>query len=432
MTDFAHSLFDAMSSVRTRKTAEDLETLGKAAATRFLEGREGTLTDAVVGVVKGAGDLTGEQARRVVEAANVDAFRREHVKEGGRYVDFHGGPADPSAVLQELGSRSVDSIPDPHMRDYAAPPSREKRAAAEVDDELARVFETSGAGELAYVQPFRELNDLRVKLAGALEHITSDLSIAQEGLRGAFEALAGATKEAVDQGVTLFDVVRAWHAGGASAEAVKIAFTHLPFRAEDSADTRAFIESLEKRGGAAGFVNLDHPLVTTFQRFEGELAKTATLQAVRLELAANAEAAEGFLNRAEIALHEKRANAAAEAVVKSKGLIPHIVDGALAASHYADTGVRWVGNHIAGPDSALVDAAAGGAQKIVEKSPHIVGALGAYNLAQRASELGDHPVGQFIVEHVPGTAANRRASEQRRLEYQTGFSGGGYGGGYGY
>lgn len=429
MSAFDRNLFDAMSSVRTRKTAEDLETLGKAAATRFLEGRERSLTDAVVGVVKAAGDLTGEQARRVVEAANVDAFRREHVKEGGRYVDFHGGPADPSAVLQELGSRSVDSIPDPHTHDYAAPPPREKRAA-EADDALDRVFARTGAAEIPHLQPFSELNNLRLKLAGALDHITSDLTGAQREVRETFEVLAGEVKQAVADGVSLHDVVRAWHAGGATADAVKVAFTYLPFRGEDGADRRAFLDSLEKRGGHPGYVNLDHPLVTSFTAFSGALDRAAALQGAREELAKTASAAESFLNHAEIALLEKRANAA-EAVVKSKGLLRRIADAAESAAGPVAKGVRAAGEFVHGPDSAVVDAASRAAHAVVRKSPHIVGGLAAVNLAQRASELGDHPVGQFIVEHVPGTAANRRASEQRRLEYQTGF-GGGYTGGYGY
>lgn len=112
------------------KTGEELEVLGKYAAQQFVEGRYDTLNEAVVGSVKHAG-LSPEQVKRVCEFANHGAFNAEFRKEGEqhKYVDFHGGVADPSAVLKDLNDGGGGTVFDDGLGDFHAPPPQRKTAS---------------------------------------------------------------------------------------------------------------------------------------------------------------------------------------------------------------------------------------------------------------------------------------------------------------
>jgi hypothetical protein len=93
-------------------SGEELEAFGKKAAAQYSRG-DGSLTEAVVETVKHAG-LSPEQVKRVVEFANTTAYLTEFKKEGShhRVVEFQGGPADPSAVLQDLNDGGGGTVFD--------------------------------------------------------------------------------------------------------------------------------------------------------------------------------------------------------------------------------------------------------------------------------------------------------------------------------
>ncbi len=113
------------------KSGEELEVMGKYAASQYIGGKQKTLNDAVVGTVKHAG-LSPEQVRRVIEFANTAAYLSEFNKEGSpsRYVDFAGGPADPGEVLRELNSGGGGTVFDRGLADYSMPMAELSKAAS--------------------------------------------------------------------------------------------------------------------------------------------------------------------------------------------------------------------------------------------------------------------------------------------------------------
>ena len=107
------------------KSGEELEVLGKAASKKFVSGQSGTLNEAVVETVKHAG-LSPEQVKRVIEFANTSAFLSDFHKEGGahKYVEFHGGPADPAEVLRDLNDGGGGNVFDRGLADYSYDPPK--------------------------------------------------------------------------------------------------------------------------------------------------------------------------------------------------------------------------------------------------------------------------------------------------------------------
>ena len=116
----------------------DLESLGKIASNKFLNG-EMTLNDAVVKLAREYPSISSHQVRRVVEFANQETFARVFEKQAGdKNVDFP--LADPGHVLQALNDSarpgSINAIP----AEYAEAPVKQAHAAVEADLEIARMF----------------------------------------------------------------------------------------------------------------------------------------------------------------------------------------------------------------------------------------------------------------------------------------------------
>lgn len=110
-------------------SGEELEVLGKRASAMYRCGGC-TLNDAVVETVKKAG-LSPEQVKRVVEFANTDAYLKEFEKKGAthKYIDFHGGPANPSEILKDLNDGGGGTVFDTGSGDYMSPPLQKTSAA---------------------------------------------------------------------------------------------------------------------------------------------------------------------------------------------------------------------------------------------------------------------------------------------------------------
>ena len=109
-------------------SGEELETLGRQAASAWRRGEHKSLSDSVVETVKQA-HLSPEQVRRVVEFTNQSAYVEEfrESKEAHRVVDFPGGPADPSAVIMDLNDGGGGTINDDGSLDYSLSPSAVRR-----------------------------------------------------------------------------------------------------------------------------------------------------------------------------------------------------------------------------------------------------------------------------------------------------------------
>jgi hypothetical protein len=289
------------------RSGEELETFGKVAARSFLAGKHSTLSDAVVGTIKHAG-LSPEQVKRVVEFTNVNAYITEFNKEGSanKYVQFEGGPANPSDVSRELNSGGGGTVFDRGNEDYRSMPSGtktamarnlqllglEKTAAGQSEDDFWQAFygdKTAGIETLR--DPTPDVEDLYFKLAGAADHVTSELSLLEAEMPKVAEDLHQAVRAGVHDGCTLGQILSAWTHVVPSPDYVKIAFSVIgPRLLEEGVFTAdSFADSCEKTA-SQGLVNLEHPLVATMAHFSAQLTKCAQLRSAQQELIDSAEA----------------------------------------------------------------------------------------------------------------------------------------------
>ena len=283
--------------------------MGKKAAADWERSVYPTLTEAVTAVVKEA-QLSPEQVKRVVEFANTSAFLTEFKKEGSahRVIEFAGGPADVSAILQDLNDGGGGTVFDRGTLDYNAPPSYEsstKTASAEDEEALREMFGIKeGSQEVAepFANPYGPVIDMHDKLAGIASHLLSEIS----GLEIAYAELSDQTyrqvKQAALEGVPLGQVLQAWELVAPAEEYIKAAFTLMTprfLREGVFAEAQDMLASFDKTAGAGCVLNDSHPMVTTFVDFCSTLQKLAELREVRREIVSNRNGLEGILKQAD-------------------------------------------------------------------------------------------------------------------------------------
>jgi hypothetical protein len=371
------------------KTGEELEVLGKEAATQFLRGNYGSLTDAVVGTVKTSG-LSPEQVRRVVEFTNVDAFNQEFKKEGSghKVVQFEGGPADYPEVLRELNDGSGGTVFDKHAHDYSTPPPNMSLLALQDEDKLgveneklAAAFGVEGY-QLPFADPLREALDTKDKLARAEEDLATELTHLEGQYLDIVDSLNQEVKQACLGGIELGQVVQAWSTVTSKPEFMKAAFAQLTprlLKGEVYPSKEAIGESLLKTA-SAGMVNPEHPLVVRFQDFCETLTKMAETRVAHAGVGEQIDRLGTFLKAAaapgELAGAVKGTWEAAKSMSqKAAPLVGKTIRGVGgAAGDIAEVAIPWV------PEAAL----AGGAYK-------------AHDMAQRSPRV------QRALSYVPGT-----------------------------
>jgi hypothetical protein len=326
-------------------SGEYLEVLGKHAAADWANGQHKTLTEAVTETVKQA-QLSPEQVKRVVEFANTAAYLSEFKKEGttSSVVDFPGGPADTSDILKDLNDGGGGSVFDKGTLDYSVPPGETKTASAYEDAKLAAMFGAEGtAPELPYENPYEEVITLRDKLAGAEQHLQSQIS----GLEIMYAELADRVYHEVKQaslnGTSLGEVMGAWETVAPSHDYIKVAFTLITprllregvfHRLED------MTASVDKTAGAR-VVNPQHPLVVEFDEFCAALSKLAETREARSELLEHQRNLTAYLKQASAAstvgkaweganrLTGGAADAAGPFLRKHLGVAGGVVEGAI-------------------------------------------------------------------------------------------------------
>jgi hypothetical protein len=269
--------------------AAQLEMLGKRAAARWGSGEHCSLTCAVTETVKCASiPLSPEQVRRVVEFANTEAYLTEFRKEGEhKVVDFGpSGPANPADVLRDLNDGGGRTVMDSGLGDYKRQP--EKRASYdEADSTLEQAFaaKTASAG-YPEVNPLSEVIDLRDKLAGEYDHVSSQVSGLEVAYMGLSDQLYGLVKQAAMEGLTLGEVVQAWSAVNEDPAFVKAAFDQFVpklFQEGVFSTLDEMGDSLMKTAGSK-LVNPGHPLVHCYADFCDSLDKLASLREEQEEL----------------------------------------------------------------------------------------------------------------------------------------------------
>lgn len=434
------------------KTGEELEVLGKYAAKQYAAGTCGTLNEAVVETVKHAG-LSPEQVRRVIEFANVNAYLTEFGKEGSahKYIEFHGGPADPAEVLRDLNDGGGGTVFDRGLADYSIQPEAPKTAAiretnlsvvrdalrakaelekvarmyvggpsaldiaADMGSDALRPYQVPNYGgfdpfgesqkkmqvrmlssmtgrqpvvvkhgsadlnfnpaETAleqafaaedqpypYANPYQDSYEMRDKLAGAADHMTSQLS----GLEVAFHDTLGQVyhqvKQASLEGMELGQILAAWEYVVPDAAYVKTAFAHIgPRLVEDGVfpGLDAVGASLQKTAHV-GVLNKQHPLVGTMADYCMVLNKLAETRVARDELIQERNRLDGFIQKVGAAAQTikkvldvagKGTGGATELIGKALvgGATPGVQRAAQIA-HYAPHAAALIGGGLAAKD----------------------------------------------------------------------------------
>lgn len=397
-------------------SGEELEVFGKYAASQFTAGLHGTLTKAVVETVKQAG-LSPEQVKRVVEFTNVNAYLETFHKlsSGHRYIDLHGGPANPSEVLKDLNDGGGGTVFDHGAGDYNLPPPAEKNASlinrnlhalgvektasAEDDDLLTEAFTSEDKSD-PYADPWRDSLDMREKLAAARDVISSEMSGLEIQLMDLGDDMYRQVKQASLDGVPLGHVVQAWASVVPGPGYVKVAFQVLAPRllAEEVLNVDQLGDSLTKT--ASGNVNMEHPLVGSFAAYCHTLDKLAASRKAHEALHVEYQRIDGFLK-------------------KVSGLIPKAWSGAKSlaegAATHTGSAAEWAGKNL------VSDRAGEIAGKVVSKAtqhaPEIATAIAAKEGYDRLKYNPNFQQARYAVaSRIPFTQSNL----QREYALQTG------------
>ncbi len=368
-------------------SGQELEVMGKHAARKYLSGSCDTLSDAVVETVKEAG-LSPEQVKRVVEFANTDAYLQEFRKEGSdhKYIHFHGGPANPSEILKDLNDGGGGTVFDTGVSDYNQPPPDFKKTAQRnrerlgldkvasainpADRELRAAFDVQER-PIPFADPWNEATAMRDKLAGARDHLNSELSGLEVEFLTVCDDLYHQVKQAALNDVPLGHIIQAWGEIVPGPEYVKLAFQRISPRLlkEGVFHSRTEIgDSLTKQ--ASGMADQRHPIVRSFAAFCGRLDKLAQVRTTRDEIS-------GAFNRIDWFLKEGMKKEA------RGGAVGKVWQAARGAAGKAAPHVRK------GVSAAVGETAGGVAGKATEIMPHLVaGGLGL----EAYDRLKYHPV----------------------------------------
>lgn len=371
-------------------SGEYLEVLGKKAAANWGAGQHKSLTEAVTETVKQA-QLSPEQVKRVVEFANTTAYLSDFKKEGGTHhvVDFPGGPANVSEILKDLNDGGGGSVFDRGTLDYTSPPAHEKIASDPAEEALTALFGTPSV-ECPYESDHAPVIDLHDKLAGAADHLQSQVSGLEVNYADLADRVYFQVKQAALSGISLRDVMQAWETVAPTAEYVKIGFELVtPRLLADGVfyNVDQMVASVEKTASQK-MVNTAHPLVAEFGEFCETLGKLAELRETRAEVCENRDKLAEYIKLASLAGIARGTARAAEGAAKVVGPLVGKAVGSDAAGSVAHTAVKY--------------------------APHMAGALAAseaYNHVANSPSLparAARGTADVVARNIPGTDANRR------------------------
>ena len=364
-------------------SGEFLEVLGKKAAAEYTRGAVTTLTEAVTGVVKQA-QLSPEQVRRVVEFANSAAYLTEFKQASAPHhvIDFQGGPADVSEILKDLNDGGGGTVFDRGTSDYHSPPSSAKTASAAHEDALQQLFGAQSAPvELPYTNPYEEVIDLKDKLAGARDHLQTQLSSLEVMYAEVGDRVYHQVKQAALSDVSLGQLLAAWETVAPADEYIKVAFALLtPRLLRDGVfySAEAMNASVDKTA-SVGIVNQGHPVMVEFTDFCTVLQKLAETRVARDEVAEHADTLTEYLKQASI------------------------VGGVLRGAERAGAAAHPLLDRLAGPTAADLGSAA------IKYSPYAAGALAASEANTHIENSPSLParaargVTHKVLQAIPGT-----------------------------
>ena len=244
---------------------ERLRVLGKQASARHVDmGME--LSDAVVDVLREESGLNPEHVRRVTEFANNYAFEQEFTKSASshRVINFDGGPADSGRVLQELRSGSDSGMGVTktagrrlHVSERFIPGEDGLRMRAGSLEKTA----SAAKPDYPYVNPARELFELRDMVKTAKEHMQARVITAQVAFDEAAADMCKEAREIVLAGHSPAEVARVYTERSPHVNFTKLA---LKLVSRGVSDVPAVQMSKE---ASARMINPAHPLCTTSDNF---------------------------------------------------------------------------------------------------------------------------------------------------------------------
>lgn len=406
-------------------SGEELEVMGKKAAAQYTCGSCSTLNEAVVETVKHAG-YSPEQVRRVIEFANVSAYLEQFNKLGSdhKYVDFQGGPASPSEVLKDLNDGGGGTVFDRGDADYHQPPMHKsasetyaanracmglEKTASVLPNRAEEAFTALWATEdkpEPYADPWRDIADMREKLADTRDSLVSELNSLEVDYEDATAQLYHQVKQASLEGVPLGHVVQAWQDTCPEAGYVKEAFALIaPKLVEEGVLTNDGIgASLTKTASRFSAVNPEHPLLGTFVHYCDALTKMAAMYGAILEVEDAHEKAEYFLTTG----LQKTADGRIEEIT---GLVPKAWHG---ANRLADRAAGPVADALGGVSGAILGKGVGravrtGAHAVTRNAPTIAALVGTKELYDQAKyHPGVQEAKETILARIPYTSANQR------------------------
>jgi len=242
---------------------ERLQMLGKRASALFVE--QGIpLTDAVVRVLSEENGLNRNHVQRVTEFANNYAFEDMFNKEASdhRVIDFgESGPADTAAVLKELNSVGRGQIKTAARQPV---PSRRFVPGQDSAQENHALTKTAAAApSYPFVDPYRELGDLRDDVGRAKGEMLQKVADAGLEYDAACNLLYALTKQAVLHGTSPADVTVAFMQRAPDKVMVKLALKEIAQRMDHDQIPAVPMA----KHASARVVNPDHPLMKAFDDF---------------------------------------------------------------------------------------------------------------------------------------------------------------------
>lgn len=408
-------------------SGEELEAMGKRAAAAVEGGQAKNLTDAVVMTVKHAG-LSPEQVRRVVEFTNTAAYLSDFKKEAGhKIIEFSGGPADASRVIQDLNDGGGGTVFDTGNSDYASAPSEKRASAAHHESDFWGMFEPSQPVVLDQADPMRPAIDFRDKLAGLHDHWSSELSGLETIYDDLGKELTEHVKQAAMSGMSLGDVVYAWSTFVDEPIFVQAAFEKISGALVQSGVFNSFDavgESIEKVGSQR-MVNPEHPIMVLFAGHSLALEKLAEIRSCRDQAASCLEEMDTFLKNP--GSTEKTAGwtdrlkalfGGKKAPPPPKGAVQHVRDFfAEKAAPVAGNLAEGAGNILFGKGHDYAKTMKGVTETAVKHVPHAAAGAVGYRALQHLSAAGDNPTMQKLKSYVPGTQENDMYEANLRAQY---------------
>lgn len=171
-----------------------------------------------------------------------------------------------------------------------------------------------------YADPMKDSYDMRDKLAGAADHMTTELTGLEVAFGDTLELLYQQVKEASLEEVELGQMLAAWEQVVPDSAYVKTAFMHIgPRLVEDGVfPSRSAVGASLEKTAHVGLLNKEHPLVGSMADYCMVLDKLAETRAARDELIRERNRMDGFIQKASAVVDVVRKGLQAGGKVTSK------------------------------------------------------------------------------------------------------------------